>query len=95
MNFVNRDRISGIDGQRLKTGSFRYAQHKIHILDSLPRRPFNQVVNATDNDEVACSGVDSEVKKTEVVPQGMLGVRREFYYLYKGFILVEIKVKLS
>ncbi len=95
MNFVNRGKILRIYGQRLKPGSFGYAQHKIHILDGLPGRPFNQVINATDNDELARSVVNSGVKETEIVGQGMFGVGREFYELYKGFIPVEIQVKLS
>ena len=78
MNFVSWGKISRIYGQRLKSSSFGYAQHEIHILDGLPGRPFNQVINATDNDELARSVINSGVKETEVAAQGMFGMRREF-----------------
>ncbi len=83
-----------VNRQCLKSSSFRQAEHKVHILDGLPRCPLNQVINATDNDELPCSGINGGVNETEVIPPGVLGVRRGFYYLDKGFILIEVQVKL-
>ena len=82
-----------INCQCLKSGSFRQAEHKVHILDGLPGRPLDQVIDAADNDEPPGPLVNGGVDEAEIVPQGMLGVGWEVNHPDKGLILVEVQVE--
>ena len=87
--------LSRVNRQRLKTSSFRQAEHKVHILDGLPGCSLDQIVNATNNDEPPRPVVNGGVNEAKVVSPGVLGVGWEFYHFYKGLILVKVQIELS
>ena len=87
--------ISGIYRKHFEAGSFRQANHKVHILDGLPGGAFHQVVKAANNDELSRLVVNGGVNKTEVISPGMLGVRRCLDYPNEGLILIKVQVKLK
>ena len=47
------------------------AEHQVHILDSLPGCPLDQVVQATDNDKPPCPAVNGGVNEAQITPSGI------------------------
>jgi hypothetical protein len=64
-------------------------------LQGLPRRPLDQVIDTADYDESPRPQINGGVDEAEVVPPGMLGLRRGIDYLNEGLPAVEIPIKSS
>ena len=51
----------GINRRRFKCGSFGQTEHEVHVLNGLSGCSFNQIVNATDNNESPSPVVNNRV----------------------------------